>query len=141
MSKQTAESPVVLRPARIKSFDRGGNARTTPLVTPKLGAKTFINGITEIGPDAAIPFHSHNCEESILLLEGRAAMDIEGETMELQPLDITWVPPNVVHRFRNLSRTEPMKILWTYASPAATRTLAESGATNLVVAEHDSEPA
>ncbi|GAB3494937.1 cupin domain-containing protein [Curvibacter fontanus] len=138
MSNTTAaRAPTVLKPDQIKSHDRGGGARTTPLVTPALGAQSFINGITEFAPGTAIPFHSHNCEESVMLLAGDAVMDVAGqESHVLKPLDTTWIPPNVSHRFRNMSSTEPMKILWIYASPNATRTLTETGETRLVAVEH-----
>lgn len=126
----------VLRPDQIKSHDRGGGARTTPLVLPSVGATTFINGITEFSPGTAIPFHSHNCEESVVLLEGHAYLDIGGEVHELKPLDTTFIPPNVPHRFRNMSSTEGMKILWIYASVNATRTLTETGETRPITAEH-----
>jgi quercetin dioxygenase-like cupin family protein len=132
----TPARPAVLRPDQIKSHDRGGGARTTPLVGPSVGSSTFINGITEFGPGAAIPFHSHNCEESVMLLSGDAWLDIESEVHELKPMDTTFIPPNVPHRFRNRSQTEPMKILWIYASAQATRTLVETGETRFVSAEH-----
>jgi hypothetical protein len=63
----------VLRPSAIKSHDRGGGAATIPLVGPAVGAQAFINGITRFGPGTRIPFHSHNCEESVMLLEGDLA--------------------------------------------------------------------
>lgn len=129
--------PAVLRPAEIGSHDRGGGAATIPLVGPRIGAQGFINGITTFGPGARIPFHSHNCEESVVLLEGEAMLDIEGrEPQHLQPLDTTWLPAGLSHRFRNLSDTQPMKILWIYARLDATRTLTETGATRFVSAEH-----
>ena len=126
----------LLRPSELKSYDRGGGARTTPLVSPAIGAQGFINGITEFEPGVAIPFHSHNCEESVMLLEGEAVMDIGGKEYPVQVFDTTWIPPNIPHRFRNLSSTKPMKILWTYASTSATRTLTETGETRPVSAEH-----
>lgn len=129
-------SYAVLRPDQIQRHDRGGGASTIPLVGPSVGASTFINGITEFGPGAAIAFHTHNCEESVVLLSGHALLDIAGEVQELKPLDTTFIPPNVPHRFRNMSDTEPMKILWIYASVNATRTLVESGETRRVSAEH-----
>jgi len=133
---KTPSNAMLLRPSDLKCHDRGGGARTTPLVLPSLGASTFITGITEFDPGVAIPFHSHNCEESVVLLEGDAVMDIDGEVHPLQPLDTTFIPPNVVHRFRNLSSTQPMKILWIYASVNATRTLQETGETRPISAEH-----
>jgi quercetin dioxygenase-like cupin family protein len=132
----SALSPAVLKPDEIRSHDRGGGAKTTPLVSPAIGAQGFINGITEFGPGAAIPFHSHNCEESVMLLEGDAMLDIQGEEHRLKPLDTTWIPPNIPHRFRNLSASAPMKILWIYARIDATRTLTDTGETRFVSAEH-----
>ena len=127
----------ILRPGALKAYERGGGARTIPLVSARLGARSFINGITEFGPGAQIPWHFHNCEESVMLLEGHAMLDILGEEHELKPQDTTWIPPNVPHRFRNLSATEGMKILWIYASPQATRTLVETGETRAVSSEHE----
>lgn len=134
---KTPSSAILLRPADLKTYERGGGARTTPLVSPSLGAKSFITGITSFDPGVAIPFHSHNCEESVVLLEGDAMMDIDGQEHRLQALDTTFIPPNVVHRFRNLSDSQPMKILWIYASPDATRTLQATGETRPVSAEHE----
>jgi quercetin dioxygenase-like cupin family protein len=133
----TERKAAVLRPSALPSHDRGGGARTTPLVSPSIGASAFINGITSFAPGSAIPFHSHNCEESVMLLEGDAILDIDGKEISLQALDTTWIPPNVSHRFRNLSATEPMKILWIYARVDATRTITETGQTNFVSAEHN----
>jgi quercetin dioxygenase-like cupin family protein len=132
----SAHRAAVLRPDQLPSHDRGGGARTTPLVSTALGASGFINGITEFAPGTAIPFHSHNCEESVMLLSGHALLDIDGEVHPMKPLDTTWIPPNVPHRFRNASATEPMKILWIYARIDATRTLVETGETRAITAEH-----
>ena len=132
----TEAQACVLRPAELASHDRGGGARTTPLVSPRIGAQGFINGITEFAPGAAIPFHSHNCEESVVLLEGEAMLDIGDKAYPVQAFDTTWIPPNVSHRFRNLSATEPMKIFWTYASVTPTRTITATGVTNPITAEH-----
>jgi quercetin dioxygenase-like cupin family protein len=130
-------TPKVLKPEQLKSYDRGGGARTTPLVNPSIGAKGFINGITEFAAGTAIPFHSHNCEESVMLLEGDAILDINGAEYVLKAFDTTWIPPNVPHRFRNVSDTKIMKILWIYASSDATRTLLSTGETRPVSAEHN----
>jgi quercetin dioxygenase-like cupin family protein len=136
-TKQDSQpKPGIFRPSELHTYERGGGARTTPLVTVGSGATAFINGITEFAAGVAIPFHSHNCEESVMLLEGDAILDINGEEHRLQPMDTTWIPPNISHRFRNMSATQPMKILWIYASVDATRTLTETGVTAPVALEH-----
>lgn len=136
MTTHEDSKAAVLRPSQMATHDRGGGASTTPLVGPSIGARAFINGITSFDPGTEIPFHSHNCEESVLLLEGDAVLDIDGQAIALTPLDTTWIPPLVSHRFRNLSATKPMKIFWTYARVDATRTLTETGVTRFVSAEH-----
>jgi quercetin dioxygenase-like cupin family protein len=127
---------VVLYPDRMKAYERGGGARTVPLVGPKIGAKSFLNGMTIFGPGAAIPLHTHNCEESVLLLEGRAIAEIDGERHDIKAGDISWIPQGVPHRFLNASQTEGMKILWIYARTDATRTLVATGETRPVLLEH-----
>lgn len=126
----------ILHPAALKAYERGGGARTIPLVSARLGARSFINGITEFGPGAQIPWHFHNCEESVMLLEGRAVFDIGEAHHDLVAQDTTFIPAGVPHRFRNASDTEGMKILWIYGRVDTTRTLVETGETRAVTAEH-----
>lgn len=89
-----------------------------------------------MGSGAAIPFHSHNREESGMLLEGHAFLGIAGEVHEPKPQDTTFIPPNGPHRFRNKSSTEGMKIPWICASVNAARTLVDTGETRPVAAGH-----
>ncbi|USJ28426.1 cupin domain-containing protein [Ensifer adhaerens] len=132
---QTA-SAAILRQREQPIANRGGGASTIPLVTPANGARQLINGITRLEPGKQIPLHFHNCEESVLLLEGQAVAVIDGVEYPLEPGDTTWIPANLPHFFRNVSQTEVMRIFWTYASIEATRTLVETGATHPVAAEH-----
>ena len=125
----------VLRPRDIKPYERGGSARTTPLVTSGIGSSSMLNGITEFGPGAAIPLHTHNCEESVLVLEGDAIAELDGVQYPMGPTDTTWVPANVPHRFINASDSNTMRIFWTYASIDATRTLVATGETRSVDSE------
>jgi quercetin dioxygenase-like cupin family protein len=136
MEQLATSKYAVFRPDELETHDRGGGARTTPLVVPPRAAAGFINGITEFQAGAAIAFHSHNCPESVMLLSGRAMLDIDGESIELKPFDTTFISPNIPHRFRNLSDSEAMRILWIYAQPDATRTLVETGETRPIAAEH-----
>lgn len=132
----TTAKPAVLRPSTIPARQRGGGAKTIPLVTRRTGSSSFINGITIFEPGAAIPLHSHNCEESVLLLEGTAIAEIDGVEYPIEAGDITFIPAEIPHRFRNVSATEGMKILWTYASVNATRTIIATGDTRSIDDEH-----
>ncbi len=79
MTVTTRSHAALLRPEDLPTHDRGGGARTTPLVTRNLGSSQFISGYTAFEPGAKIPFHSHNCEESVVLMEGSAALDIDDQ--------------------------------------------------------------
>ena len=50
--------------------------------------------------------------------------------------EITAIPEGVHHRFRNVSDTHEMKILWTYASMDADRTIIATGETRRIDDEH-----
>lgn len=127
--------PAILRPHELKTNDRGGGARTTPLVTRRCGSASLINGITHFDPGAAIGLHFHNCEESVMVIEGEAVVEIDGIRHRLGTFDTTWVPANVPHRFLN-ETDKPMKIFWTYATIDATRTMIATGETRTIDAEH-----
>jgi quercetin dioxygenase-like cupin family protein len=120
--------PAILHPDAIPVVDRGGGARTIPLVCCEIGATGFLNGITEFDPGAAIPLHYHNCEETVLVLEGSATFEVDGRVFELSALDTTWVPTGMPHRFLNQSNAR-MRIFWTYSSIDATRTVVATGKT------------
>jgi len=132
----TSIQPAILRPTELPTNERGGGARTTPLVTRKCGSTSMINGITTFDPGAAIGLHKHNCEESVMVLDGHAIVEIEGVQYKLGATDTTWIPANVPHRFINASDSERMRIFWTYASIDATRTMIATGEERSIDAEH-----
>ena len=132
---ETMGQGVILHPGELPSYGRGGGNRTIPLAGPRIGAG-FLNGLTIIAPGSAIPLHFHNCEESVVVLEGSAVAEIDGERHALSARDTTWIPAGLPHRFLNASQIKPLTILWTYARPDATRTLVETGETKPISAEH-----
>lgn len=71
-----------------------------------------------------------------MLLQGQAIAEIDGVEYPITAGDITFIPANLPHRFRNVSTSEGMKILWIYASIDATRTLVETGDTRSIDDEH-----
>lgn len=126
----------ILRPSERRVKNRGGGIRTTPLVTAAVGSREMLNGITTLDPLAAVPLHIHNCEESVLVLDGQARVHINGVETDLHPGDTSWIPSNIPHFFRNRSTTESMSIFWTYASIDATRTIIATGITTRIDEEH-----
>jgi quercetin dioxygenase-like cupin family protein/heme-degrading monooxygenase HmoA len=131
---------LVLRPGELPARERGSGARTVPLVTRERGATAFLNGMTLFEPGAEIGHHTHNVAESVVVIEGSAVVDIDGERTALGLYDTTFVPANVPHHFENASQTEPMRIFWTYGSLDATRTLVRSGEHGRIDAEDGGGP-
>ncbi len=102
--------------------ERGGGVRTWFLVTAERGASEFLTGITEFDPGASLARHFHNCQESVIVLEGRAGFEAAGDECELEQNTSTLVPTGTVHRFRNPGPGR-LRILFVYGSIDATRTL------------------
>lgn len=127
--------PAILKPDELPVNDRGNGARTIPLVTRKCGSTSMINGITAFDPGAKVGVHFHNCEESVLVLEGEAIAEIDGQRHRLKAGDTTWLPAGVPHRFLNESDSL-MRIFWTYADISATRTMVETGTEQSIDEEH-----
>lgn len=120
--------------------ERGGGASTVQMITPDAGARALLNGFTDLPPGAGIPLHLHNCEESVLIVSGRAVVEIDGERFHASASDVVWVAANTPHRFTNPSAETPLRIFWTYASADATRTLVATGETRRVAVEHGEAP-
>lgn len=135
MTTRTPLNAALLRPEILPHHERGGGVTTIPLVTRALGGG-FISGYTSFKAGAEVPFHSHNCAESIVLMDGLAILDIDGQQYELKPHDVTYIPAGISHRFRNASKTATMTILWIYADANATRTVTATGASHPVETEH-----
>lgn len=102
--------------------ERGGGVRTWYLVTVERGATEFLTGITEFDPGASLAPHFHNCQESVIVLEGRAIFEASGESCAMDQHSATLVPTGTVHRFENPGPGR-LRILFVYGSTHATRTV------------------
>lgn len=83
--------------------------------TKETGTHTLSVGTATFQPGRYLPCHRHNCEEVIVILEGRAFVDVAGERTPMRPYDSSHVPEGVPHRFVNASKTEELMILWIYS--------------------------
>jgi 3-isopropylmalate dehydrogenase len=137
MIDATPDAPLVLRQAEIEPFDRGTGVRTLPYVGKwNAEANKVTTGITEFPAGAGIPLHTHNVEESVLILEGQATAVIGADRFDLEPGDATWAPAGVPHRFANRGQG-PMRIYWGYGGRRVTRTICATGETFEHLSEQD----
>ncbi len=82
-------------------------------VRGEIGAKSLLTGVATIEPGAGLVLHTHDCEESVTVIEGEATVEIDGTFYQLHPYETSYVPPGVPHRFLNRS-DRPVKILYVY---------------------------
>ena len=129
------DPPMVIRAGQVERFDRGAGVVTLPYVGRwNAEGNRVTTGITVFAPGTAIPLHTHNVEESVLVLEGEAVAVVGQDSFELEAGDATWVPAGVPHRFANRGQG-PMRIYWVYGGREVTRTIVATGET----VEHLSE--
>ncbi|HET6740777.1 MAG TPA: aldehyde dehydrogenase family protein [Kribbella sp.] len=134
MNVKTVWSPqpaprLVIRPDETEVFDRGSGVRTVPYVGAwNNDANRITTGTTTFAVGTEIPLHSHNVEESVLVFTGQATAVIDGERVDLEAGDATWVPAGVPHQFINRGAGE-LVIYWVYGGRAVTRTMTATGVT------------
>jgi mannose-6-phosphate isomerase-like protein (cupin superfamily) len=131
---------MVMRAGSIEHFDRGAGVATLPYVG-RWNAKgnRVTTGITVFEPGTAIPLHTHNVEESVLLLEGEATAMVGEDSFDLEAGDATWVPAGMPHRFANRGQGR-MRIYWVYGGREVTRTIVATGQTVEHLSEADRAP-
>ena len=120
---------MVMRAGSIERFDRGAGVATLPYVGKWNAEGNLVTtGITVFEPGTAIPLHTHNVEENVLILEGEATAVVDGKSFDLEVGDATWVPAGVPHCFRNRGEGS-MTIYWVYGGRDVTRTITATGET------------
>jgi HTH-type transcriptional repressor of puuD len=120
---------LLINPAAVAPFDRGNGVATIPYVGKwNCDENTVTTGQTHFQPGTGLPLHSHNVEESVLVLEGLATAQIDTERFDLVAGQATWVPAGVPHRFVNRGQTV-MRIYWVYGGREVTRTITATGET------------
>jgi HTH-type transcriptional regulator, repressor for puuD len=137
MSTETVSDPKILHPAEIEVFDRGSGVKTIPLVGKwNCEGNKVTTGLTVFSPGTAIPLHTHNVEETVMVLEGEATAVVGEERFDLVAEDVTWVPAGVPHCFINRGQGQ-MRIYWVYGGRYVTRTICATGETFEHLSEAD----
>jgi len=137
LSQHPSAPSLLIRPEAVEVFDRGNGVVTTPYVGKwNSQVNSVTTGVTAFAPGTAIPLHTHNVEESVLVIEGEATAVIGEEEFELNLGDATWVPADLPHRFINRGAGR-MRIYWVYGGRDVTRTMCATGKTVAHLSDQD----
>ena len=98
--------------------------RSQRLVGPEVGATNISCGIAVFPPGRAIPLHTHDVEEVVVILSGEATCVLDEGTQVLHAQDTSYLPAGIPHCFRNDS-AEPMSFIWIYAGVNVERHVVE----------------
>jgi len=71
------------------------------LLSKEDGARNFVMRMFEIGPGGHTPYHSHDWEHEIFVLEGKGIVSLEGQDYPLSAGDVFLVPEGSMHQFRS----------------------------------------
>jgi HTH-type transcriptional regulator, repressor for puuD len=137
MTDRPIPPSLVISPEHITPFDRGNGVVTLPYVGRWNAEENRITtGQTIFAPGTGLPLHSHNVEESVLILDGEAVAEIGDSRFDLVAGEATWVPAGIPHRFLNRG-AGTMRIYWVYGGRDVTRTLTATGETFEHLSESD----
>ena len=132
----TDKTPRVFRAGDIPRFDRGGGVETRLFCSGSRCGAGVTTGTTTLPVGRSVAMHSHNCDEQIVILQGRAEAEFGGARRPIGPGEVAFIPEGEVHCFHNVG-DETVVMLFIYDAPSVTRTFAATGETVRHLAEED----
>jgi HTH-type transcriptional regulator, repressor for puuD len=126
-TRMTPAGSRIFRSSEIARVDRGGGVYSLPMVSGDIGAHNLMTGMTVFPPGGGIALHTHNTEESVVILEGNAVCEIDGTLHPVETFDAVYIPAGIPHRFSN-GGDGVLRILWIYGSIDMVRTYVDPSA-------------
>lgn len=80
------------------------------LITKDIGAETFAMRLFEMSSGGYSPYHEHDWEHEVFILEGEGVVKSEQGDIPFSPGTVVFVPPNEPHQFCNTGK-RPVKFL------------------------------
>ena len=77
------------------------NATMRVLIGKKDGAKNFVMRLFEIAPEGFTPFHQHDFEHELFVIEGNGVLVTENKEIPFKARSCLFVEANEMHRFKN----------------------------------------
>ena len=80
------------------------------LITVREGAPNFAMRLFELAPGGSTPFHSHDWEHEVFVLDGSGLVGTAGEPLPVKGGDSVFIPGDEKHQFRNAG-TAPLRFI------------------------------
>lgn len=80
------------------------------LISKGDGAKNFAMRMFEVGPGGHSPWHQHDWEHEMFIVEGEGVASKEGGEVKFKAGDVFFIKPHEWHNFKNTSN-KPLKFL------------------------------
>jgi quercetin dioxygenase-like cupin family protein len=93
-------------PETAVTMDGAKNAKMRLLVSDKDGAPNFAMRMFSVAPGGHTPFHFHNYEHEVFVLEGDGLLKAEDKSHRLRAGDAVFVAPNEKHQFQNVGMSD-----------------------------------
>lgn len=71
------------------------------LISDKDNAKNFAMRLFEVGSGGNTPYHTHDWEHQVFVLEGEGEVTIDEKAYSIKKDSVVFVEPNQKHSFRN----------------------------------------
>ncbi len=83
---------------------------------PSTGARSSGSSVIEVEPGRRLPMHTDSAEETIVVLDGVAEVEIGGERERVPAGGLALVPKNLMHEVRNAGDAT-LRFAAVYAEP------------------------
>lgn len=93
------------------NMDGAKDVTVRVLLGPQDNAPTFAMRLFELAPGGHTPYHDHDFEHEVIILEGDVAVVTAYGPKTLQKNDVLLVAANEQHQFKNLSVNAPARFI------------------------------
>jgi 2-dehydro-3-deoxyglucarate aldolase/4-hydroxy-2-oxoheptanedioate aldolase len=116
---------VMTAPGAAPPAEIAAGVRFDCLAGARQGARNLTTGLVTFEPGAELSYHRHPFAESITLVQGQAAVEVEGRCYDLASLDNVTIPRGRAHAARNTSPVLPAVLYVALAAHEPTRELVQ----------------
>ncbi len=82
-------------------MEEAKNVKVRWLISDKDNAKNFAMRLFEVEPGGYTPYHTHDWEHEVFVLEGEGEVKVDEKVYPIKKDSVVFVEPNQKHSFKN----------------------------------------